>query len=200
MYRFFESIRIADGIAQHAPYHFSRMCRAVGMKHLPFTRKEFYALLLAPVSLQAGVVKARIMYDNSGCEISFERYIRRSVSKLIHLEDNTIDYRHKYTDRSRIDCLTKNLEPNTDVLIVKNGLLTDSSYCNIALYDGTKWLTPATPLLQGTQRRYLLENQIIFKQKIRLSEISNFHRIRLFNAMMPWHEATELNLADALCS
>ena len=44
-----------------------------------------------------------------------------------------------------------------DILIIRNGLITDMSYANVAFFDGTQWLTPRIPLLAGTCRERLLE-------------------------------------------
>ena len=43
-----------------------------------------------------------------------------------------------------------------DVIIVRNGLITDSSYANLIFFDGREWITPKVPLLEGTCRARLL--------------------------------------------
>jgi 4-amino-4-deoxychorismate lyase len=70
-----------------------------------------------------------------------------------------------------------------DVLIVKNGFLTDTSYCNIALFDGEDWVTPLTPLIQGVTRAQLLEEGKLIVKDIKLEELMNFQKIALFNAL-----------------
>jgi 4-amino-4-deoxychorismate lyase len=70
-----------------------------------------------------------------------------------------------------------------DVLLVKNGLLTDTSYCNIALFDGVNWVTPLTPLIQGVTRAQLLEDGKLIAKDIKLEELMNFQKIALFNAL-----------------
>jgi hypothetical protein len=37
-----------------------------------------------------------------------------------------------------------------EIIIVRNGLLSDTSYSNIALFDGTMWVTPKTHLSTDT--------------------------------------------------
>ena len=38
-----------------------------------------------------------------------------------------------------------------EILITRNGLLTDTSIANIALFNGKEWHTPKHPLLKGVQ-------------------------------------------------
>ena len=45
--------------------------------------------------------------------------------------------------------------------MTKNGLLTDTSYCNILLFDETDWITPSQPLIKGVRRDYLLDQKMI---------------------------------------
>ena len=54
-----------------------------------------------------------------------------------------------------------------DILIVKNGLLTDTSIANIALYDGNDWYTPLHPLLKGTKRAELLDKGVLKEKEIK---------------------------------
>ena len=75
-----------------------------------------------------------------------------------------------------------------DVLIVRHGLLTDTSIANIALWNGCEWHTPAQPLLAGTQRRYLLDTGQIKETDIPVASLGNYRHIRLFNALIPFGE------------
>ena len=73
------------------------------------------------------------------------------------------------------------------MLIVRRGLLTDSSFCNIALLreDG-RWITPERPLLAGTMRDRLLESGVLRPGTIPADELHAYRRIALFNAMNGW--------------
>ena len=75
---------------------------------------------------------------------------------------------------------------NDDILIVRRGLLTDTSIANIALFDGKDWFTPKLPLLRGTCRTALIDNGIIKEKDIRPEELSSYSFVRLFNAMIKW--------------
>ena len=82
-----------------------------------------------------------------------------------------------------------------DILIVRNGLLTDTSIANIALWDGRQWHTPTRPLLKGTRRAELLDNGILTEHDIPVEKIWTYRKIRLFNAMLHFGEI-ELPCAD----
>ena len=80
-----------------------------------------------------------------------------------------------------------------DILIVKNGLVTDTSFSNVAFLDGSRWLTPEHPLLEGTKRAKLLEAGILAEADIRPEEIYRFKKVRLINAMMDWEDSYEID-------
>ena len=73
-------------------------------------------------------------------------------------------------------------------MIVKNNLLTDTSTCNIALFNGQDWYTPERPLLKGVQRQYLLSKGLIKTKDIYISDLIKYNRIRLFNALIAFGE------------
>ena len=75
-----------------------------------------------------------------------------------------------------------------DVLVVRKGWLTDTSICNIALWNGKQWITPSKPLLAGTKRASLLEQGEIATGDIRPDDLPAYSRIRLFNAMIEFGE------------
>mgnify|MGYP000884377633 CR=1 FL=1 len=94
----------------------------------------------------------------------------------------------KLTDRSGIDRAFAVRGNCDDVLMAKNGLLTDTSYCNILLFDGIDWITPLQPLLTGVQREYLLHEKIIKFGEIHLKDLNNYKSLMLVNAMLVFNE------------
>jgi 4-amino-4-deoxychorismate lyase len=85
-----------------------------------------------------------------------------------------------------------------EAIIVQKGLLTDTTYTNIALWNGLKWLTPATPLLLGTRRAFLLDREIIKPRDILKGDILKFSKIKFINAMMTWDESEAYDLEKIL--
>ncbi|ALK84376.1 Aminodeoxychorismate lyase [Phocaeicola vulgatus] len=132
-------------------------------------------------------MKCRVIYDGSGIkEISYEAYQMRPVHSLQLVYSDDIDYTYKSTDREALNRLFACRGERDDILIVRRGLLTDTSIANIALFDGKDWFTPKLPLLRGTCRTALIDNGIIKEKDIRPEELSSYSFVRLFNAMIKW--------------
>jgi 4-amino-4-deoxychorismate lyase len=75
------------------------------------------------------------------------------------------------------------------------GFIKDASYANLAFYDGEFWYTPACPLLEGTQRKYLLETKKIYPKEINISDLHKYQQVKFINAMMSWDESPILSTA-----
>ena len=84
-----------------------------------------------------------------------------------------------------------------DILIVKKGLITDTSYSNIILYDGKEWVTPESYLLNGVKRQYLLNGCMIKEIKVRPADLKNYQRVSLINAMLEPHDI-EIDIDDII--
>ena len=75
-----------------------------------------------------------------------------------------------------------------EVIFLKNGKVTDSSYANIIFFDGKQWLTPSTFLLNGTCRQRLLNEGKITESPIHYTDIRDFQQIGFINAMLDMGE------------
>jgi 4-amino-4-deoxychorismate lyase len=82
-----------------------------------------------------------------------------------------------------------------DIIIIKNGLVTDTSFSNICFYDGTRWLTPAKPLLKGTMRAYLLSKNLIIEKDISVEIIKSYKKLRFINAFNGFENPFELEIS-----
>ena len=89
----------------------------------------------------------------------------------------------KYTDRSLINTLFAQRGACDEIIIIKNGKVTDCSIGNLIFRQGKKWYTPDTPLLLGTQREKLLQEGKIQECTIFQEDIVNFDEIKIINAM-----------------
>ena len=161
-----------------------------------YTRQHLYnliePLLLAdaiqiPNALDPALTyKCRVTYGETIQKVEFEPYQLRPVHTLKLVQADHIDYAYKYADRQAINQLFSQRGNDDDVLMLRDGLLTDTSYANIALFDGTRWYTPARPMLAGTQRARLLHNGTLQTADIRPADLDDFRQIRLINAMLVW--------------
>lgn len=142
-----------------------------------------------PIPPKSGVYRARILYSKEIEEIQFIPYQTKEVKTLSLAYDNSLDYSLKYENRDEIERLkSKYLKDSDDILIIKNGLITDTSIANIALFDGENWITPKRPLLKGTTRERLLREKKIIERDIEALKIFNFKKIALMNALMGFYE------------
>jgi 4-amino-4-deoxychorismate lyase len=71
-----------------------------------------------------------------------------------------------------------------EIILVKNGLITDTSYSNLAFFDGVQWYTPEHPLLNGVRRQALLKQKRVREKRITPDELGSFVKLSLINAML----------------
>lgn len=133
---------------------------------------------------KSGLYKCRIVYHKQIESVEFIPYQARSIRCLKVIHDQAIDYSHKFEDRSRLNTWFEQRQSCDDILIVKNGLVSDSSFSNIIFFDGDKWVTPDSPLLKGTRRQFLLEAAEIKEETIPVERIPSFKSFRLINSML----------------
>ncbi|WP_420460493.1 aminotransferase class IV [Neolewinella sp.] len=135
-----------------------------------------------------GTHKLRLIYASELSSYQITPYEVGVVRSLRVVAGDGLHYGRKYADRQGITDLYAQRGECDDILIVQRGYLTDTSYANIALYDGSQWYTPAWPLLRGTRREQLLQAGVLRPSVIRLRDLQQFECIRLINAMLPWGE------------
>lgn len=142
---------------------------------------------------QQGLHKLRVEYNRHGItHIDISPYKRKKPQSFKLVVDNNINYSHKSVDRSELERNLALKEDCDEIIIVKNGLLTDTSYSNIALFNGTEWHTPARPLLQGTMRARLMAQGLIVPQDITVARLPQYSLIAIINAMNGLGENTAL--------
>lgn len=184
MCQFIETIRIQDGELMNLPYHQKRMERT--LSYLGSGWRCVLNDVLHDRPHEDGVFKARVVYEETGVkEVEYLPYKMRSIRTLKLVTCDDIDYTFKSTDRSRLIELLQLKGDADEVIIVKHGMLTDTSYSNIALFDGVKWYTPRLPLLTGTMRQSLIDRGILLEKDITTDDFSHYYKVSLINAMMP---------------
>jgi len=151
--------------------------------------------IVIPDNLPPGIHRCRVFYGEHVDEITFTPYIRREVGSLTLVGADDISYGHKFTDRSAIERLRQGIAGD-DILIVRRGLITDTSYSNIVFFDGARWVTPASPLLPGTARARLLDEWRITAEEIRVGDLGRFTRAVLVNAMIEFRKDRWIDVKD----
>lgn len=195
---FLETIRIQDGHARHVADHIDRMRRTA--LHFGFTAPALPADLdaLVPHTLRTGTVRCRIVYGHTLRELTFTPYHRRRLERLIAVDAGAMDYALKYADRSPLERPNIPLSEADELLFVRGGYVTDTSYTNLILRRGQELFTPDTCLLDGTCRRRLLRTAQVRTATIRLSDLSAYDELLLVNAMMPLGEALRLPVTSVV--
>jgi 4-amino-4-deoxychorismate lyase len=178
----FESIRIENRQFMHLSYHQERVDRS---RRILFNVTERLDLSSIPVpeEVSSGVFKCRITYRHRIEKVEIISYKRKVIRRLKLIADNDLDYSYKFCDRSAIGKHLEKLSGDEDIILIKHGLITDSSFSNLAFFDGTKWVTPTIPLLKGTCRQRLLDEGRIIKDIITPSDLMNYSKVSLINAM-----------------
>jgi len=188
MCRFVESIKLKDGVFCRLKFHQQRVNKAFDAlfpEEEPirvFERLNEYAIP------GEGTYKCRIVYDSDVLSVEFAPYIRREIRTLKLVETEMESSLFKSEDRAEFNAAFAQRGDCDDVLPVRNGMLTDSSYSNIALFDGKDWFTPRLPLIYGVNRTELLEAGKLVEKDIPVDNLKDFRQIALFNAMIEFGE------------
>ena len=188
--QFVETIKIANGKPSNLPYHQARMERTIRhfFPNLALNAMPSLQDLITPDENMT-LVKARVVYGADGVElIEYAPYSMRPIRSLQVVCDDTISYNYKSCDRSQLNALAAKKGDCDEIIIVKNNLVTDTSFTNFAISDGNCWLTPRQPLLLGTRRASLLDQGLIKEADITVDDLKRAERVRLFNAMIDFGE------------
>lgn len=179
-----ETIKIFKGEISNPDLHHARM---------HYSRRELLGIEvwedisslpgICNIPVSDKVIKARILYAEKILRVDWDFYSRKVIKSLTIVEDNEIDYSHKYSDRSRLNGLFAQRKDFDDIIIVKKGMITDSSYCNLAFFDGRRWVTPSSPLLKGTKRQQLIGEGVLFEEELRVGDLKRFGKCSLINAL-----------------
>jgi 4-amino-4-deoxychorismate lyase len=190
----FETIRLKDGVLHNLEYHNIRFNHSRKSLYKSTDTIALEQLIQIPANCKKGLFRCRVSYSKEIKTIDFEPYVSRVVKSLRMIEANTILYNYKYTNRGRLNELLTKRERFDEILIIKNGFVTDTSHSNIIFFDGTNWVTPSTPLLHGTMRSFLLKNEIISEMKIKVPDLKQFQKARLINAMIPFEDGKDIKI------
>jgi len=188
MCRLIETIKISNGKIFNIDYHNQRMNKSRQMLFGLAGKIELREHLVLPDNLKDGLYKCRVIYTEKIESIEIKPYIIRPVTSLKLIDGSGVEYDHKFAGRLQIENLFAQRGACDDVIIIKNGFVTDTSICNIALFNGCQWYTPKHPLLKGTKRQQLLDGNVIFEKQISVTDLYKFKKICLFNAMIEFGE------------
>jgi 4-amino-4-deoxychorismate lyase len=179
----FETIRILDGEPQNLTLHDERMNRSRRALFGCSDALQIANFLSVPPGARTGTVRCRVVYGEPVVSVEFSPYVPAAIRTLRLVDAGGLDYSHKFLDRTPLTALVAKADAD-DILIVKDGCVMDASFANIVFTDGRRWVTPDTPLLQGTMRTFLLQRGVITEERITVQDLPRFTHFRLINAML----------------
>ena len=185
MYPLFETLCIENGKIQNIDLHQARYERSLREYYGKSAVKIFnlFSLIQPPALLQNRLIRCRINYNDKTTQIQYFEYHRKIYRTFQPIICDDIEYGLKYSDRCLINTLFAQRGACDEIIIIKNGKVTDCSIGNLIFRQEKKWYTPDSPLLLGTQREKLLREGKIQERTIFQEDIVNFDEIKIINAM-----------------
>jgi 4-amino-4-deoxychorismate lyase len=173
--KFFETIKVKDGKIFHLPYHQERFEKTSGL-HVNL------ASYITPP--QEGLLRVKLIYTNKEIlEVHYFPYVKKTI-RSVKLLPIDFDYEKKYLDRSNIDQAYQQRDNCDEILMLKNGYITDTSIANVAFFYNQEWITPKVPLLYGTTRKRYLESKKIKEKEITPQMVQHSSHIAFLNALV----------------
>ena len=151
---------------------------------------------IIPMEFNNIKTKCRVTYSESIENIEFERYPGKKISSLKIIYDDSIDYRYKFRNREALENLCAMRGNADEILIVRNGQITDTSFSNIVFLKDGIWYTPEFPLLKGTRREDYLRTDRICEKIIYPGELFEYEEARLINSMCSLEESESIKISN----
>lgn len=184
MCQLIETICVKDGNILHLDDHQKRMENSIRRFYDSRTKvPDLEQNLIVPKKAEEGWFKCRVVYSSKIDNISWEPYHVRTITSWALIRADYINYKYKLADRKVFGELIRKARTH-DIIIVKNGFITDCSFANLLFRREGTWFTPSTPLLDGTQRNRLLDSRKIREETIRPKDLHQYDRMKLINAML----------------
>lgn len=182
---FLETLRVEAGRFCHVKYHNQRLNRTIQSTYGIATEIDLSRIIQDQP--EDGIYRCRVLYDTEVREVEYIPHEPTLLEKFKFIEAD-LDYSFKSADRSDLMKLWEKRGECDDVIIIKEGFVTDSAIANIAIFDGEKWLTPARPLLPGTTRERLVDEGKLILSEVTPQMVRESRGFAVMNAMMDFYE------------
>lgn len=190
---FSEVVKVKDGVFYNLEGHSARMdrtCRHFFKRPLGFELNP--AMLPEPPA--TGLFKCRLVYSETIQTVEYIAYSIRRINSLALIRADEIQYSFKFVDRQALQRLAASVEAD-DILMVQGEAITDAFSANVVFQGPAGFFTPSTCLLPGTKREMLLRQGRIEERMITVSDLNQFERIYLINAMVDLEDEVTSPLA-----
>jgi 4-amino-4-deoxychorismate lyase len=187
-----ETLKIVNGTTSFLEFHNERLNHARQTLFNLQDKIDLKDFIQSPS--QTGIYRCRVIYSDTIKSIEYLPFENRKFRcfKVINFDD--ITYTFKYLNRDTLNHLVNLKGQADDILIIKQGFVTDTSMANVAFWHKNQWLTPTTPLLKGTTRERLLREKQIVKAKIQPNDLKNFSKMAIMNAMIGFYVIEDFEL------
>ena len=174
--KYFETIKCDDYAVFNLEYHAKRIAKTIGLN---INIGDY----IYPPSNK--LLKCKLIYTQEGIfDVEYQEYKKRDIRSFKIIHDDNIEYSKKELDRTSIDEIYAKKADCDEIIIVKNGIVTDTSIANIAvLYEGI-WYTSKKYILEGTTRNRYLDDNYLVEKDITLKMLEKSEKISLMNAMV----------------
>lgn len=191
-----ESICLLNGKIRNADYHEARMQKA-GEELFGNTEYPSLDELINVSEFPEGKFKCRILYDKEIRSVEIKPYEILKIRSFKIVEIPDFDYSFKWAER-RIFEITKKLVEEDEIIISRDGKISDTSFSNLLFFDGKEYITPSDCLLKGTMRQFLLDTGQITARSLSVEELKGFRSFRLINAMLSPEESPQRDLSEII--
>ncbi len=185
-----ETIKCEDGRISNLIYHQKRCNKS--RKEL-FHSTDTLDLASAIIPPKNGLYRCRIIYAKHIESIEYIPYTPKKITSL-KVVSSSLDYHLKYTNRDTFNKLLFLHDDVDEIIIEKEGYLTDTTIANIAFYNGKQWVTPLNPLLKGTMRQKLIDEGFLQTKQIKKEDLSQYSQVALINAMVRFKILNHFNI------
>lgn len=191
-----ETIKLNNGVLENLFYHNLRMNAARAELFNAGTAIQIEKEVLIPDEFKEGLYRCRIIYNDAIEQTEFLPVRPRIFNCLKIIIYDRIDYHLKFADRSLLNALFSHRENADEIIIIKDGLVTDCTIGNLVFYDGVEWITPDRPLLKGTQRQALLDRKLITEKRITEKDLIDFQKAGIINAFFDLDHMSEIKIEN----
>ncbi|OHE06909.1 MAG: branched-chain amino acid aminotransferase [Sulfurimonas sp. RIFOXYB2_FULL_37_5] len=174
----FETIKAVDGVLQHIAYHQARFDKTRQECYGSVDKISLSSLLSPPKELTCRV---RVEYTHEVLHVEYIPYVPRKINSFCIVESN-LNYAYKWSNREEITALL--VEGYDDIIIVKNGLLCDTSIANVAVFMDGAWMTPKEPLLKGVTRQRLIDSGFLQVANLTMQSLQKMEKFAIMNALI----------------
>jgi 4-amino-4-deoxychorismate lyase len=176
MQHYFETIKCENFKIFNLEYHKKRVANTISRN---FVLEEY---IYPPTK---NLLKCKVIYTKDEIvDVIYDDYIAKDIYKFKIIKNNDIVYDKKSINRDMINKLFDKRETANEIIIIKNGIVTDTSIANIAIYQDNQWITTKNPLLYGTTRERYINSGFLKEKDIDIDMLKNSKKIALLNVMI----------------